>query len=169
MLHGQVGRMGAFYDLSPLLAFKASPPLPPYLCATLMHFHTDTHRRSLRETQEFVKSCTVFSFIHTVQKPSASWCRGSFSLGFKTKGNMKNWNQRQINWYRNSETREFLIWIVFLKNSTAFSRFYSSVSIHLFEKWRACWKAGKTPGRECKYPETGDLNQQARGKIHFST
>lgn len=54
MLHGQVGRIEAFYDLSPLVAFKASPPLPPYLCATLMHtcvhIHTDTHKRSLKRS-----------------------------------------------------------------------------------------------------------------------
>lgn len=81
---------------------------------------------------------------------------------------MKNQNQRRIDWYRSSKSDSgFPIWIAFLKNLIPVSGFYSSINIHLFEKWSTCWEAGKTPGTECKYPEPWDLCQQAGRKIYF--
>lgn len=76
-IHRKVGRMEAFYDLSPLVAFYSfTPHLPWYVCATRTHSHARPHRH--REPQEFVKSCTALSLIHTIQKPAASQCGFSF-------------------------------------------------------------------------------------------
>lgn len=82
---------------------------------------------------------------------------------------MKHWNQRLIDWYRSSKSDiRFLIWIVFLKNCTSASQFYSSINIHLFEKWSTCWEAGKTPGTECKYPEPGIyISKQGEKNIFY--
>lgn len=158
---GKVDRMGGFYSLASLVTFYSF--LLIYVC-TWMHKHAQTDTREKAQGWQG-GGCAAPSLIHMIQKPAAAWCRAFFlALNIYEKKR----NQRWIDWYRSSKSdSKFLIWIAFLKNPTSASGFYSSINIHLFEKWSTCWEPGKTPGTECKYPEPWDLYQQSGRKIYF--
>lgn len=153
MLHGQVGRMEVFMT-SPHWWLLKLHPLFLHICVPPLCTCTSRQTHTQKKSQGDTGVCKV---LHSSQLNSrcsetiSIWGRGSsFLWKTETNGRLTDTEvQRQ----------GILIWIVFLKNNASLGLWVLLINIHLFEKWKTCWKTGKTPGRECKYPEPGDFYQ----------